>query len=94
MAEGIGGDLYIIGADTREEKKLAELNVWRSQNGGDSYEHCYHQRKLIESSGKIVGWFYKLNASSPRNGSLTDGTVELLFFDENNLYYHFSVTLP
>lgn len=94
MAEGIDGDLYIIGADTREEKKLAEINIWRSQGGGDSYEHFYHQSKLTETSGKMVGWFYKLNASSPRNGSLTDGTVDLLFFDEDNLYYHFSVTLP
>ncbi|MBO5702510.1 MAG: hypothetical protein J6S71_08725 [Clostridia bacterium] len=94
MAEGIGGDLYIIGADTRTEKKRAEINIWRTKNGGDSYEHFHHQSKLTENSGRMVGWFYKLNASSPRNGSLTDGTVDLLFFDEDNLYYHFSVTLP
>ncbi len=94
MAEGIGGDLYIIGADTRETKNLAEINVWRSSDRGDSYQHFHYQRKLTENSRKMVGWFYKLNASSPRNGSLADGTVDLLFFDENNLYYHFSVTLP
>ncbi len=94
MAEGIGGDLYIIGANTSEEKRMAEINVWRSDDSGDSYEHFHHQRKLTETSGKTVGWFYKLNASSPRNGSLTDGTIDLLFFDEDNLYYHFSVTLP
>lgn len=94
MAEGIGGDLYIIGADTREEKTRAEINIWRSADGGDSYSLFYSQNKLTETSGKIVGWFYKLNATSSRNGSLTDGTVDLLFFDEDNLYYNFSITLP
>lgn len=94
MAEGIGGDLYIIGADTREEKTRAEIKIWRSSDGGDSYSLLHHQEKLVETSGKLVGWFYKLNASSPRNGSMTDGTVDLLFFDGNNLYYHFNIILP
>lgn len=94
MAEGIGGDLYIIGANNKEGNKIAEFDIWRSADGGASYEHFYHLDKLKAASGKTVNWFYKLNFSSPRNGSLIDGTVDLLFFDKDNLYHHFTVTLP
>lgn len=97
MAEGICGDLYIIGSDNAEgiaKKNYAELDIWRSSDGGDSYLHIHHQRRIYEKSGKTVEWFYKLNASSTRNGSITDGTVDLLFFNSDNLYFHFKITLP
>ena len=97
LAEGISGDLYIIGANNAEgvnKKSYAEFNIWRSSDGGDSYEHCHYQRRIYSSIGVTAEWFYKLNASSPRNGSLIDGTVDLLFYDEDLLYHHFTVTLP
>jgi hypothetical protein len=94
MAEGISGDLYIIGANTSKNISYTEINIWRSQNSGDSYDHFHHQRRLYETSGKTVGRFYKLNATSSRNFSVIDGTIDLLYFDDDNMYYHFSVILP
>ena len=93
IAENSNG-LYLIISSTLENTEHAKLEIWHSENNGDSFSLLLDPTYLKTNQKRVCKSFYKLSFSSTRNGSVTDGRVDLLFFDDNNYYYHFHVVLP
>lgn len=102
MCQGACGDLYLIAEDNERllserngvGSKRATLEIFRLTDDGLSFEQFLEPTILRFRNGLRADTFYKLSFSSTRNGSLSDGTVDLLFFDTENRYFHFAITLP
>ena len=108
MAQGKSGKYYIIAWNTTgsSSKKYANIEIMSSDDGR-TFTTVVENMELLTTEGSFTEsepYYTKLIMTSPRNGSKSDGTVNLLLFQNaseqtanNNSavnYYYMSVELP
>ncbi len=102
MSEGKDGELYIIGYWCKSTIRSANLEIWKIEDDF-SITKSVDTVKLTTASGDEINntsssVSTKLIMTSPRNGSLKDGTVGIIYYtsvrDGTSNYNYVSVELP
>ena len=108
MAQGKSGKYYILAWNTTGTSKMkyANLEILSSEDG-KTFKSEVATMEVLTTEGSFTEkdpFGTKLVMSSPRNGSVSDGTIELLIFQSTDRktehdktasnYYHMTVELP
>ena len=101
MAQGSDGKYYILATNSYATVKTAALEIWCSDDGLDFGSEPVVSPVVFSTAGDDPTTFeasgFRYFVTGPRNNSLSDGVIGMMFFDGKDgtyNYYYCSVRLP